>query len=77
MVVHEPRKWLRNATGVSAGPVVAAMVAILAAETPALAQRAARLPNEDGGWMQWVVAAAIALVVCAAPFLNAKRSHLG
>ena len=42
----------------------------------ARAQAPATLPGEDGGLLQWVVAIGIALVVCLAAFLNAKRSHM-
>ncbi len=49
---------------------------IHASTTVALAQRPGRLPGEDGGWLQWVAAAVLALVICLAAFMNAKRSHL-
>jgi len=42
----------------------------------AFAQRAATLPKEDGGVLQWVVAAGIVFVICVTAFLNPKRSHL-
>ncbi len=42
----------------------------------ALAQRPGRLPEEDGGLIQWLMAAGLALVICAPAFLNSKRSHL-
>lgn len=30
----------------------------------------------DGGFLPWVVAAGIAVVICVTAFLNPKRSHL-
>jgi hypothetical protein len=52
------------------------MATLNATAGEASAQRAARFPNEDGGWLQWVIAALLLLVVCAAAFLNSKRSHM-
>lgn len=44
--------------------------------TTAWAQRPGRLPNEDGGLLQWVIAVALSVVICAPALLNPKRSHL-
>ncbi len=42
----------------------------------AWAQKHGRIPDDDGGWLQWVVAAGLAVVVLLSAFINAKRSHL-
>jgi hypothetical protein len=42
----------------------------------AWAQRPARLPEDESGILQWVIAAGIAVVICVTAFLNPKRSHL-
>lgn len=42
----------------------------------ALAQRPGRTPDEDGGALQWVVVAGVAVVICLTGFMNSKRSHL-
>lgn len=39
------------------------------------AQSEGRLPNEDGGLMQWIIAAALIVVVCAPAAINPKRTH--
>ena len=44
--------------------------------TSALAQSPAKLPNEDGGYLQWGIALGIVVVVAFTAFLNPKRSHL-
>lgn len=43
----------------------------------ALAQLPARLPNEDGGMLQWGVSVGLAVIVLLACFINPKRSHIG
>ncbi len=55
---------------------VASMVLIHLASFPAQAQVHATLPGEDGGMLQWGVAAGVAVVICLTGFLNPKRSHL-
>lgn len=42
----------------------------------AWAQRPARLPNQDAGYLQWGVALGLAAVICLSAFLSPKRSHL-
>lgn len=54
----------------------ASMVMIHLAAHPAQAQVPAALPGDDGGMLQWGVAAGITVVICLAGFLNPKRSHL-
>ena len=49
---------------------------VLANASTALAQRPARLPDEDGGLIQWAIAAGIIILICIPAFLNPKRSHL-
>jgi len=56
--------------------LAAAMVLIHVTSYPAQAQVQATLPGEDGGMLQWGVAAGIAVVICLTGFLNPKRSHL-
>jgi hypothetical protein len=63
---------LRRRLGLIAGPV-----ALCLSDGVAFAQQAARLPDEDGGLLQWAIAAGIAGVVLVTAFLNPKRSHLG
>ncbi len=55
------------------GLIAAAL--ILFAPTVGWAQEKARLPNEDGGLMQWVIAAALIAIVCAPAAINPKRTH--
>ncbi len=40
------------------------------------AQTPANLPDEDGGMMKWAIAGGLAALICAAGFMNAKRSHM-
>ncbi len=54
-----------------------AMLAFHTAAASAWAQREARLPNDDSGYFQWVVAAGLVVVIALPGLLNAKRSHLG
>ena len=42
----------------------------------AAAQAPGRPVEREGGWLTWVVAGGIILVVCLTGFLKAKRSHL-
>jgi hypothetical protein len=42
----------------------------------AWAQKLGRIPDEDGGWLQWIVAAGLAVVILLSAFINPKRSHL-
>lgn len=53
-----------------------AVTCFLAATTSALAQSPARLPGEDKGWVQWLIALGILVLISASAFLNPKRSHL-
>ncbi len=39
------------------------------------AQEPAKLPNDDNGVWQWVVAFALTALILAGAFLNPKRSH--
>lgn len=54
---------------------LSAAALILLAPTIGWAQANARLPNEDGGLIQWVIAAALIAIVCAPAALNPKRTH--
>ena len=49
---------------------------ILANTSSALAQRSARLPEEDNGLIQWAIGAGIVILIGIPAFLNPKRSHL-
>jgi hypothetical protein len=42
----------------------------------AWAQARASGPEEGGGYLPWLFAAGIAILICACAFLNPKRSHL-
>ncbi len=42
----------------------------------AVAQAPGRPVDRESGWLTWVVAGGIIVVVCLSGFLNAKRSHL-
>jgi hypothetical protein len=53
-----------------------AAVPLLPWAAPALAQNEGRISADGGGFLQWVIAIGIILVVCGIAFLNAKRSHL-
>lgn len=53
-----------------------AAVPLLPWAAPALAQSEGRISADGGGFLQWVIAIGIILVVCGIAFLNAKRSHL-
>ena len=59
--------------GLLAG-VVALGVHLMAAT--AWAQRPASIPKEGGGYLPWLIAAGIVVLICACAFLNPKRSHL-
>lgn len=52
------------------------MVVWTTCATPVFAQEPAKLPGEDSGVWQYVVAFALAAVILGAAFLNPKRSHL-
>ncbi len=56
--------------------LAAAVFAFATSTTSALAQVPARLPEQDGGYMQWVIFGGLAVIVCATGFLSSKRSHL-
>lgn len=56
--------------------LVCALLSTWTVVEAAVAQSPARLPDEDGGWFQWVVAVGLGVAVCAAAFVNPKRSHL-
>jgi len=43
----------------------------------AWAQMPARLPDEDGGMLQWGVALGLAAIVLLASLINPKRTHIG
>jgi len=53
-----------------------AAIVVQAVAVPAWAQKPAKLPEDESGVMQWVVAAGIAVVICVTAFLNPKRSHM-
>lgn len=59
------------ALGIAAGFLAMDLMA-----ATAWAQKQGRVPNEDGGWLQWGIAAGLVVVVCVPAFLNPKRSHL-
>lgn len=40
------------------------------------AQTPAHVPEEEGGFFTWLVAGGLVAVICAAGFMNAKRSHM-
>lgn len=42
----------------------------------ALAQKPGRVPGDDAGWLQWLIAAGLAIIVLLPAFINPKRSHL-
>ena len=42
----------------------------------ASAQTPGNVPGEDAGFLQWVIALGLCVVVCATAFLNPKRSHM-
>ena len=52
------------------------LLAVHLISNSAWAQRPGRLPNEDAGWLQWLIAVALTVVICAPALLNPKRSHL-
>ncbi len=54
----------------------ASMVVAHLTSYPAQAQVPVSLPGDDGGMLQWGVAAGITVVICLAAALNSKRSHL-
>ena len=54
---------------------VVAMLAVHMFAVSARAQQTGRLPEEEGGLLQWCIAAGIVLVVCITAFMNPKRSH--
>ena len=54
----------------------AALTAAICLPQAALAQSPLVVPSDDGGYLQWIVAAGLAVIVLAAAFLNPKRSHL-
>ncbi len=55
-----------------AGPAVVVHVSAGAA----WAQKEARVPDEEDGWLKFAVAFGLAVVICTTGFINAKRSHL-
>ena len=57
-------------------PAVVAMLTVHMLAVSAQAQRTGKVPDEEGGLLQWCIAAGIVLVVCITAFLNPKRSHL-
>lgn len=44
--------------------------------TSAFAQEAGRLPKEDKGILQWVIAIVLVILVVFPGFMNPKRTHL-
>lgn len=60
-------------SGVSRGLIVS--TALLVCSSPALGQTVVRLPGEDSGVIQFIVAAGLVFIVTVAGFVNAKRSH--
>lgn len=40
------------------------------------AQKAARIPDEEEGWLKWAIAAGLGVIICITGLLNAKRSHM-
>lgn len=53
-------------------PVAAFMVLA----SSALGQEPGRLANTDKGIVQWAVAIGLMILICAAAFMNPKRTHL-
>ena len=73
----------RSMTGKSQSPMkhawlktVIAAVIVHGSALSAWAQKPTKPPEGDGGFLPWVVAAGIAVVICVTAFLNPKRSHL-
>ena len=56
--------------------MLVALVALHLMAGPAWAQRPARLPGDDKGFMQWLIAVGITILVCIPAFMNPKRTHL-
>ena len=55
---------------------VLAAVIVHGSALSAWAQKPTRPSEGDGGFLPWVIAAGIAVVICVTAFLNPKRSHL-
>lgn len=53
-----------------------AVGAVLFSATAAMGQKPGRVPDDDGGILQWGVALGIVVLCAAAAFINPKRSHL-
>lgn len=70
--VHGRRRRVRRGGLATAGTILAVHLT----GVNAWAQALGRIPNEDAGWMQWVIGGAIIIVVCAMGFVPSKRSHL-
>ena len=49
---------------------------LLLSPAVALAQKEARMPEQDKGLIQWAIAAGIIILIGVVAFLNPKRSHL-
>ena len=55
----------------------AVFCAVILMCSPVYAQRLSQLAREEtGGYLPWVIAVVIGVVVCLPAFLNPKRSHL-
>lgn len=55
----------------------AVFCAVILMCSPAYAQRPSLLAREEtGGFLPWIIAVGIGVVVCLPAFLNPKRSHL-
>lgn len=70
---RSPRSLLR---WVSRHALVSVVLALHLAGSFALAQEPARLPKEDKGILQLLVAVGLLLLICVTAFMNPKRSHL-
>jgi len=62
---------LRGAWVVAVGGVIVHLTA-----ASAWAQKPGRVADEDSGLIQWVIAGALAILICLPAFINPKRSHL-
>ncbi len=67
--LFRPSKWLHWG--------FVAMVMLHTLGGVAWAQRAAHLPEEDGGMLQWGVAAGLVVLVLLPALINPKRTHIG
>jgi len=51
------------------------MLTLHLATSTAWAQRAAKVAEDEKGWLQWGIAAGLAVVICVAAFISPRRSQ--